>query len=54
MGGITGGGLLYVAEVPYGKGADGAKPLADTLGACGAFLAGGLCGAVLTGPGAGL
>lgn len=40
-----------MAEVPFCIGADGAKPLEDALGASGAFLAGGLCGAVLRGAG---
>ena len=55
MDGIIGGGsLLCVAGVPFCTGEDGAKLLADALGAGGAFLAGGLCGAALTGAGAGL
>ena len=40
-----------MAGVLFCTGADGAKPLADTFGASGAFLAGGFCGAVLTGAG---
>ena len=51
---IGGGGLLWAAGVPFCTGADGTKLLADALGAGGAFLAGGLCGAALTGAGAGL